>query len=145
MSTVSHSAAVEDTTPEDVLSQCRCHRRIEQSRSSQGYKAWCGCHEILIPLAQLIKVFLQDENNPNSTEVFYLDAKRIAHRSQWNTNERHKKIERDEWKNVMLWNGWSFVVQLSCFIIEFIWVVINCIWNRSISLLLGAKVDFGCS
>ena len=35
--TVSHSAAVQDTTPEGVLSLCWCHERSEQSRSSQGY------------------------------------------------------------------------------------------------------------
>ena len=36
MLTVSHSTAVEDTTREDALSQCWCHERSEQFRSSQG-------------------------------------------------------------------------------------------------------------
>jgi hypothetical protein len=32
-------AAVQKTTPEGVLSQCWCHERSEQSRSSHGYMA----------------------------------------------------------------------------------------------------------
>ena len=49
MPTDSHSATVENTTPEGVLSQCWCHGRGDQSRSSQGYISRCGCHDILIP------------------------------------------------------------------------------------------------
>ena len=48
MSTVSQSTAVEDATLEGALSPCGCQERSEQSRSSQGYMAQCGCHEILI-------------------------------------------------------------------------------------------------
>ena len=45
MSAVSLPAAVPNTIPEGVLSQCWCHKRSDQPRSSQGYMAWCGCHE----------------------------------------------------------------------------------------------------
>ena len=52
--TVSHSATVENTTPEGVLSQCGCHETSDQSHSSQRYMAWCGCHEILIPCSATV-------------------------------------------------------------------------------------------
>ena len=45
---VSLPAAVQNTIPKGGLSQCWCHERSDQSRSSQGYMAWCGCHDILI-------------------------------------------------------------------------------------------------
>ena len=48
MSTISHSAAVQNTIPEGVLSSCGCHERSDHSRSSQEYMTWCGCHEILV-------------------------------------------------------------------------------------------------
>ena len=30
-------------------------------------------------------------------------------------------------------------------LVEFVWFVVNCVWNLSVSLLLCVKVDFGCS
>ena len=48
MPAVSLPGPVAYTTPASVLSQCWCHNRSGQFRSSQGYIAQCGCHEILI-------------------------------------------------------------------------------------------------
>ena len=48
MPTVFHSAEVEDTTPEGVLSSCWCSLTLTLA-TSQGSMGWCGCHEILIP------------------------------------------------------------------------------------------------
>ena len=57
ITTTSLSDLVQDTTPEAVSSKCWCHERSKQSRSSQGYMAWCGCHESLIALVSVIEVF----------------------------------------------------------------------------------------
>ena len=35
--------------------------------------------------------------------------------------EVQKKIKPDEWKDVRSRNGWSLVVQLSCFFVKFLW------------------------
>ena len=68
MPVVSLPAAVQNTIPEGVLSKCWCHERSEQSRSSQGYMVWCGCHEILIPLCYPQEVFCPDKKLSTRTQ-----------------------------------------------------------------------------
>ena len=61
ITTTSQSDPVQTTTPEGVLSQCWCRERSGQSRSSQGYMACCGCHEISIALCYPQEVFCRDQ------------------------------------------------------------------------------------
>ena len=56
-----------------------------------------------------------------------------------------KTSNLDEWKDVMIRNYWSLLVQLSCFFVEFLWFAVNFLWDLSVSLFLCVKVDFGCS
>ena len=82
--------SVQDTVPEGVLSLCWCHERSEQSRSSQGYRACCGCYEILISLAYSQEVFCRDTKMSELKNLSHTDDKRITQRSQSNTNWRDK-------------------------------------------------------
>ena len=91
ITTASLSDPVQNTTPEYVLSLCWCHERSEQSHSSQGYMAWCGCHEILIALWYTQEVLCRDLSMSETKNLSHPDDKRITQRSQSNTNWRDKK------------------------------------------------------
>ena len=87
------------------------------------------------------KSFAMIEKRLNSTKVFYLGDKRNAQRWQWNTNRRQKS-----WcvKGMMPRN----IAPLICNcpgLVDFLWFLINCNWNLSISLHLCATADFSCS
>ena len=114
---------------------CGCHERSDQSRSPQGYMACCGCHEILIAICYPQEIFNPDQTQCiKAIEIFCLEHKRNAQRCQWNTNVRHKKMNPDEWKDVMPRNCWFPVTQPSCFSVEFVRFVINCVWALSFSV-----------
>ena len=73
---------VQNTIPEGVLSQCWCRGRNDQSRSSQRYMAWCGCHEILIALCSYQGVFCHDKKKPQGNRLPSLDWKEDL--EKWN-------------------------------------------------------------
>ena len=78
--------------------RCGWHERSDQSCSSQGYMAWCGCHEILIPLCYPQEVFCPDQEKSPGNQNFHLDDRNNADRWLWHTNCRHKRINLDNQK-----------------------------------------------
>ena len=80
---------------------CGCHERSDQSHSSQGYTAQCGCHEILIALCHPRGVLCPDQDKCPGNQNFPVDDKRNVQRKRLNTNWRLKKLDPNECKVVM--------------------------------------------
>ena len=88
------------------------------------------------------KSFALIRKSLNSTEVFYPDDEKNAQRWQSDTNWRGKTL--------MCERVWCHEITIPCYatvpvLVEFVWFVVNCLWNLSVSLFLCAKIDFGCS
>ena len=79
-----------------------------------------------------------------STEVFYLDDRKNAQRWQSNTNWRHERIHPDAWKGMVPWTI-DLLLYNRPVLADFLWFLIHCIWDLSISVFLCAKFGFGCS
>ena len=82
--------SAQNTTPEGILSLCWCSLILTLT-TSMGIWYNAGATESWLQSPRWSKSFALIEKRLSSTEIFHLDDKRNAQRSQSNTNYRHKK------------------------------------------------------
>ena len=83
------------TQLQKAFSSCGCHERSDQSRSSQGYMAWCGWHEILIQrciTVFFLSIFL-DLSSTASESALFLCSK-VDSRSFWSVVVLNERISQ---------------------------------------------------
>ena len=105
--------AVQNTTPEGVLSKCWCSPTLTLT-TSIGIWQGAGVTKSWLQSPGRSKSFAGNKNSLNSNELFYLDAKRNVQRWQSNTNWGHKKSKSWCVKGYGATKCPSLVVLLSC-------------------------------
>ena len=142
ITTASLSDPVQNTTPEGILSLCWCSLVLALI-TSMGTWDGAGATRSWLHSPGWSKFLVLIRKSLNSTKLFHLGERRNAQRWQSSTNWRLKKICPEARKSMLPWNIDPFLYNCPV-LVDFLWFLINCLWNLSISLFSCAKAEFGC-